>query len=398
MTGIDFNDDSEFMRAAIEEQKEAYENSSSFAFTNEESIIGEMVDMINRTRNVSKHLSRMVEDNDYENTANMCLALTMSDLGDSGWIRSYSRKNTQILTADPRAVTISDDDASQQGFYVGRQYIKDINVLADVCYHCALLLRGFPLLSVYRHLMWTENFADAGFDKDLYHLINTEVGSANYQFWKSPNDFATDYSRALVQKYRSEGRDPKASSEAAALKRARIREFQSEVRKRGFQSLIEREDGSYRTKADWISKMQVIDSYTDILSRQDPIEDDMEETVEACRKLIAEKIRPAEKQLTIAKCQNVIAALEELVKTIQSLAQRTLDVYELFSEGKDAPYCFMKTLSEVKAARPRFKFDPDKSDPWDKGTSYKRMYEQIADSLTEQCHVYIAYWQAMEER
>ncbi|MBQ6454376.1 MAG: hypothetical protein IJJ14_08495, partial [Coriobacteriales bacterium] len=69
-----------------------------------------------------------------------------------------------------------------------------------------------------------------------------------------------------------------------------------------------------------------------------------------------------------------------------------------FSEGKDAPYCFMKTLGEVKAARPRFKFDPDKSDPWDKGTSYKRMYEQIADSLTEQCHVYIAYWQAMEER
>ena len=54
-----------------------------------------------------------------------------------------------------------------------------------------------------------------------------------------------------------------------------------------------------------------------------------------------------------------------------------------------APYCFMKKLSALSTARPKYAFQPIVPDPRESGTYYKELYTGAAQALGSQARLFV---------
>lgn len=113
-------------------------------------------------------------------------------------------------------------------------------------------------------------------------------------------------------------------------------------------------------------------------------------TIDACKKILAEDIAEADKHCAIYAAQNVCGAFRGLVEAISDFAEMVLDTYVNYQKAKDvAPYCFMKKLSALSAAKPKYDFSPNTSDPWDSGTYYADLYTEAAKALGTQARLFV---------
>ncbi|MCR5299750.1 MAG: hypothetical protein K6D92_02495 [Erysipelotrichaceae bacterium] len=391
--GIDFDKLSiEERFELLQEQEDDAQIAMSFLSVDEKVFEFELGGFAQRTNNFTSHLNKLIDVRDFSTTDNMMKALYMNDLGDSGWIRTYYRKNgTTLSYTDGRLVTSDYDDDEIRCLNTGREYLKDIEMLSDACYHVNKMLRKFPLEASYNYLCWVDNFSEGDYDEDLYARIDTQIETVDWQLSRTreiPAGRANDYAAFYALKIR-ELENQKSQVMDEYYKR-RLQDYQEDLKKRGLDDCIkEPSPGKYEVRYDWSTKMQVIDNYTNILTRQTPTEDKMKEIRDECTKLMSEKIRPYSNQITHKPCQDALDAMTGLVREVQRHAMENIDTHEEFADGKDAPFCFMKNPPSLDSATSRYDFKPSKAYPWDHGTELKKLYEMIADALTSQCKDFV---------
>ncbi|MBQ5756790.1 MAG: hypothetical protein IIV88_05975, partial [Erysipelotrichaceae bacterium] len=105
--GIDFDKLSiEERFDLLQEQEDDAQIAMSFLSVDEKVFEYELGGFAQRTNNFTSHLNKLIDVRDFSTTDNMMKALYMNDLGDSGWIRTYYRKNgTTLSYTDGRLVT-----------------------------------------------------------------------------------------------------------------------------------------------------------------------------------------------------------------------------------------------------------------------------------------------------
>ncbi len=393
--GIDFDKLSYAeQQELIQEQLDDAEAATLAANNDEKSITSELSGVSQRIGNFIKRLSKVVEANDFSSTEAVRRALISNDLGDSGWIRTYCRQNQRILGSPASSVTLLGYDQNElNNFDVGRKYYKELSTLSDMSYHTNQLVIKLAFEGIFNRLKWVENFKSGGYDLAMYGQIDVEIEAFSWLLNRDISEISDAGAENFYRQYQDRliaGGSPMSRDELVRrYRQERIKDYQADIRKRGIQCLQERSNGTYSIKADWYTKMSVIDSYTNILTRQKPKISTIEEYVEECERVLSEKLYLGEKQLKLPACQSAAAAFCELAETVRDFAQAALDEYELFLEGKDAPYCFMHNPDALKSAKAKYSFNPCKDNPWDHGTSLKDLYWGAADSLGKQCQEFV---------
>lgn len=386
-TGIDFDDDPIYMEKLIKEQIIDAENANNWAENDEKTISAELSGVVSRVTNCINHLSKLIDNRDFYTTDSYLKALAMNDVGAGGWIPSFIKSSKGFLKhpEDEKVVW----DHLKNNYDAGRKFINDLELLNTSCGKITQLLMVYPLEGIYDTITWVLNFSKGGFNKKMYDQIATDIRVMANTICVSETSIRDRISEAYYAEYQDkliaggEGLDHDVLKAKYQEKRHEDYKVFFESRKIS-QNLALKDDGTFKVPDKWMNQMGVIDSYTYILTHRDPVETRIDEMLETCSSIIVEDLIANEKQLENKQCISVNDAFKKLVHALKDFAQRGKDCFTKFYEGTEAPYCFMKLMEELRVAPTRYDFQPSKANPWDHGTEFKDIYEDLASSFKKQ--------------
>ncbi len=387
--GYDFSESEE----VLEEQRDAARQAEQWDSLDEKAMSGELNGLNSRVSACALQLSRLLSDNDYVKTKDMLDALMLKDLSPEGWLYAFYTTNKDAFskasgTARPDWYGGLKPEEKKK-YDAGLRFYGDVKYLLDVGTSLYGLLQGLRLAEGFRLMRVKDNFDSAGFDEGLYKRVDADVKSVSdflnrdwdeleknsYFSKKYLEDHLSDLPRGELEKgYRAE----------------RLADFQSLVRSWGLlDSFVERPDGHYAAKAELLAKTGVIDRYTGMISQTAELKEPMQKTLDECKKVLAEDVAEAEKHCATQAAQFLCAAFQGLAEAVSGFAEACLQTYVSFKEAKsEAPYCFMKKLSSVSAAKPKYGFAPNTAEPWDSGTYYRDLYTEAAEALGAQARIF----------
>lgn len=361
----------------------------------EKAISAEIFGVNHRMTDFADHLEKMVNDNSFSDTKDMWNALMSNDLGSSGWMPSFCAKNSRLLSVDSKSVTVESEKL--QGAYNACKRIYDDLMLQQQTRKEVLnMLLLLPLKNSFQLLRLEKNFVEANFDKDLYHLIDTEISGISEQLNRSWSDIYSTNSGEVYARYKAgQFQNVPLKTVIENYRKERIKDYQTDARRRGVASLIERPDGTYYVKAEMMAKLGVIDKYTSSLHDLLGVDEKLKRTVEQCAKAKTE-IKESDKKLSTMECRSLNSAYLYLVDIVNAYCNSALVAYEDFQHSSNAPYCFFKNPDSFKTLKRRYSFTPDMSDPLEHGTHYKELYQMAAKAFGEHCKDF-AYNRGAEE-
>lgn len=369
-------------------------DSTLWGLNSEDTITAQMKGVAQRADELAKHLENAVKDRDYYTTDTLLKNFINNDVSPAGWISSFCTANEEELTMPESMVMIPGGDDQIKAYAAGRKYIWDLLLLSESCTKIQNLLMTLHYEPIYGYLSWVQTFSKGGYDTALYGEIDTDIDCFS---WFLNRDVQTDFNKeasiAIYLNYSQSGRDGNPSMSEEEFKKQyfamKLQEFQVDVKARGFAHCLEcRSDGTFSIKADWDSKMRVIDNYTEILTRQKAFESNSEEYVEECKKFMSDVLIPNDKELTTKAALALNKSFKNLVSTASNFEQTNLDEHEKFHEGTKAPYCFMTNPDALNSVQPKYSFNPSKESPFAHGTSFQELYRSGAKALGEQYEQY----------
>lgn len=365
------------------------EDSVLWGHNDESTIKAELAGVQEHAANCTERLSKIIDNRDFTATDDMIKALCSGDLGPGGWITSYVVSNKDDFKTPENQVMISGGDAVIKAYAAGKKYFDDLRKLAGECEELNTLFSKFPLEGAYDQITWVENFKKGGYDTSMMSRLNSEIKALDAQFSQKISDIPDKLSSAFYRSYQDKLIDGGEPMPADELKRKyreeRIKDYQANVRSRGIESLRERSNGSYDIKADWYGKVGVIDNYTWIITHRKPFESNAEEFYEDCGEFLNLTMVPNDEEITNKAAKDVHKAFRKLTEAAMHLVKRSLDEGEdLREKENEAPYCFMHNPKALEEVHPNYKFNPDKADPFEHGTSYQELYRMALWSFDAQ--------------
>ena len=389
---MDFRDYPGFNEEETAYAEEQYANAVLWGHNTEKTITAELEGVVSRIDDFTKHLKTIVENRDFNSTEYMRGAICMNDVGPGGWIPSFVLNNREDLTMPENQVMMYGDDVTS--YAACRKYIKDLIELDTACARMNTILSEFALEGIYGRLSWVMSFKKAGYDTALYGQIDTDIELFSWQLARKLNEIPDTRATAWYRNYQdrlfSGGTGLSADEIKRQYRAERLKDFQADWKKRGVgPCLAERSDGSYSVQAEWDSKMDVLDRYADILTRQEPHESNMKEFVEKVDKVLTEVLIPNEQRLTLKGCIAVNASFKRCAQQVKNMVQQAIDEYNMFFDSSEAPFCFMQNPGALENAVPNYGWNPCKDYPWAHGTSYHSLYRMAAEALTKQCKDYV---------
>ena len=388
--GFDFSDDEEVLAAQRDDAKAAEEWDN----LDEKTMAGELNGLNSRVSACALQVSRMLTENDYTKTNDMLAALRIKDLSQEGWLFTFVSANADAFkgaagNARPEFYNGLRPE-EKKNYDAALRYYRDAGYLREAAASLYMTLLRLRLAEGFRLMRVKENFDSAGFDTNLYNKVNADVRSISDFLNRSWDELEKNahWSKKYLEEQLS--KLPKRELEKG-YRAERLADFQSLVRSCGLlESFVERPDGHYGVRPELQAKARVIDWYTNRVSRTDELKDPMQRTVEECKTILAGELAEAEKNCTTQAGQFLCAAFQGLIEAVSGFAQACLETYVSFKEAKsEAPYCFMKKLSAVSSAKPKYSFSPDTSDPWENGTFYEDIYAGAADALGAQAGLFV---------
>ena len=393
MAGYDFteNEDEE-----LQAQRDDARAAQDWSNLTEKAVAGELNALNTRVSTVIKQLVWMISDNDYKKTKDLCDALVLRDLSPEGWMSTFVKTNKEAFlknaTDGRRPDWVNGLLQEEQKLWDALlPYYQDVKKLVEVSNSLYQILMKLPLEEGFRLMRIKDNFEAAGFDEGLYRKIDEEIKSVSDLLNRSWEDLEKEAAPGAQSYIDSHLSKVSRSELEKGYREIRTSIFQEIVRGTAiFQSLVERPNGYYSVKTDMLTKAAVIDSYTYKVSQTDNLKDSMQRIMDECKKLMDGSLSEAEEACTTQAAHFLTAAFRTLLEAVTDFAEFTLDTYVNFKEGGDlAPYCFMKKMSAVSYARPKYSFNPNTSDPWDSGTYIKDLYREAADAIGAQCRLFV---------
>ncbi len=385
-TGIDFDDFPEVAEADAKAAREDAENALVWFNNDEKTIQAELSGFVNRITDFMKHLEKMVENRDFYATYNGWKALALNDFGPGGWIPSFIKKNTGVLTF-PRDRIMLANAEEVKAYEACKKYFDDLSLLSKTCELFAQLWNEQFIVAVYDRLTWIENVKRGGYDKKFYDQICKDTKFFSDLFATDPARIPDPKAKAFYRDYQDRliaGEKGKEPDELKAEYRAeRRKDYQDYVRKGNLSHCFkENSNGTYSMVAGWESRISVIDRYTsNITSRHPPFMDDVDEQIGKIKDTLEKNITANDKELGLKETQSVNRTLRKLMDTIIAFAQKGVDTIDLFADSDEAPYVWMQVPDELDNAVANYEFKPVKDYPWGRGTSYEKLYEGALKSL-----------------
>lgn len=389
--GYDFSDDKDVLK----EQRDAARNAEQWDRLDEKAMAGELGGLNTRVTACILQLKRMLSENDFTKTRDMLEALLLKDLSAEGWLSAFYNTNIDAFSKAASGGSYPDwykdlGAEDKKTYDSALLYYRDVGYLMKIRGALYALLRELKLAEGFRLMRIKDNFEAAGFDVNFYSKINTDVQRISDFLNRSWDEMERNTARS--QKYLENNLQRRPKGELEKEYRAeRLMEFQDMLKSTGLlDSFLERAGGYYSVRSDLLAKLDVIDKYTYRVSQTADLKAAMQKTMDDCSRILAESVADADTNCTMQAARFLCAAFQTLAEEVSDFAEMALETYVNFQEAPGiAPYCFMKKLSAVSAARPKYAFQPDTSDPWDSGTYYKELYTEAANAFGSQARLFV---------
>jgi|GEM_PF-1209302 len=390
-SGFDFTtDDTELIA-----QEEAARASELWENLSDSEVQAEINGLNSRLTAFILQLQRMVNDNDYEKTAEMCKALYTKDLGPEGWLGKFYLSNqnsfAQYAGGSARPSWYANLSADQKKTYDAvLAYYGDAAALQDLTGDTWGLLRALPLLGGFRIMRIKDNFEEAGFTKAVFDKIDADLRAISDQLSQDWAAMDRNAERSMMYYDANKDRLPveKLSYEYF---HERYKDYSDNLKKSPIAaSLNDRGKGVFTVRPDVEARMEVIDTYTTRVSQSDNLEDSMKNILNRTKKILSEDVPAAEKGCTTQAGQFLAGAFQTLAEAVSDFAEMSLEIYLNFRKGEDvAPYCFMKKLPSLGSAKELYSFTVDRSDPQENGTYFVDLYRSAAKAIGKHCEDFV---------
>ncbi len=390
--GYDFTENED---EVLKEQRDDAKAALEWDGLDEKAIAGELNGLNSRISACIKQLSKMISDNSYLKTKDMLDALMLKDLSLEGWMSSFFNANKDAFLKAASSNKVPDwvsglYPEEQKTYEMVLKYFIDIKMLLELSTSMYMILQMLPLTEGFKLMRIKDNFDAAGLDEGFYRKVDEDVRNISLllnkdwnwleKYTQKSQKFIEDNLQKLNKKELEKG-----------YREERRKEYLELVRNYALgNTFLETSEGHFSVRADILANAEVIDNYTYRVSQTKDLKDALQKVIDECNITASVEITDAEKYCTTQSAQHLCAAFRTLAEEISKFAKLAKETYVSFKEAKDsAPYCFMKKLSSLDTAKPKYAFSPNTSDPWDRGTHYKHIYTQAASALGSQCRLFI---------
>ena len=387
---LDFSNDTEFVLA---DQNEQTKQARQWENLDEKTVVAEIRNLNTRVTELALSIKKVVTDNDYENTSDLCESVYNYDLSGAGWLCSVYNYNISRMpggwdTMSKPSWYSGLSPEEMNGYNTTVKYLKDLGYLHDASLDLFRLLIELPLLEGFRIQRLKMNFEEAGFNKDLYNRIDRDAGEMSRQLSQSWDGL--EYKAQNAEKYLRDNLGKMSQQDLYRnYRQMRLKAYQDDFSHSPLsESFNTRSDGTFTVKPSVLAEMGVIDKYTEKVSNTTDFKDKLDKTIAKCKQIATGNLLICNKLCKEPECRNVVGAFETLIEQVQLFAEMSLEVYTSFRDpGDDAPFCFMKKLKAYGSIRGNYSFNPNTFtyDPWGGGTSFRDMYEQAAKAFGQHC-------------
>ena len=347
----------------------------------------------------ANHLARMVADNDYENTLQMCKNLWLQDLYHDSWIYKFHQTNreyfSKYMTNHTKPTWYADLPVDKKKAYdtVMTYYTDTFYLLQimDVMFDMVTALD--PMLNYgFRLQRIKMNFDEANLNETLYEKIGLDMADVSRHLNQSWDSMERDAHRAEIYYRDNAGRSSSKDSLNRGYRQERIKDYQDSIKRcHIYDSIVDNGNGTFSVKPGVMATMKAIYKYTGKVAQLDDFEDRMKKVNEKCKNLLTVELPKGLKDCKTFACRGVIAACMSLCEKAQEFCEVSLEMYDKFKEGDDdAPYCFMKTPDTFSSLKSNYSFGLyNWYDPWGTGANYVIMYENAVKSLNDHCRDFV---------
>ena len=386
--GYDFTeDDTELIAQEEARQADLWEN------LDENAILSEINGLITRVTTLSRELDRVVLDNNYEKVAELIKALRTKDLSAESWIDQFYITNRETFknTTGPQWMIWFNNlsKEKQDRFRIVQEYYKDAGALLDTTGRLWEILGYLPLKNGFKLQRLKDNLEKSGASQQTYDDINEGLKLFSDQI---NQDWAAMERNAERCAMYYEANKDKMPPEKLAFYyyEERLKDYLDNFKKNPANGhIVHRGKGVFGVNPTTYANMGGLDRYTSAIAWMSDIRGEANNVIDRANKVLTGEIPAAEKACKTKACQSLVVAYQMLVETVITFAEFSRDTYEGFKEGARFPYCFMKKLSSYGSVKPRYSYHPDASDPWEAGTSYREIYEQAANAITQHCKDFV---------
>lgn len=374
-------------------------NTLEWENADENGILKELQGFSERCNAATKQLKAMFANNECKKTEDILESLAYGDLGSEGWIAQFHTTNMDSFSKylnGGKPSWYSDLTTDRQKKYdMVMDYYRDTAYLKSSCSDLSKILLDLVdrqiLRDGFRVGYMIFNFEDAGINEKTFKTLETDVLMVSKrinQNWGNAERMAE-----TAKRYLEDNRD---RMEFSALKtgyrNARLKDYISDFQSTSLStSFGVLSDGSFYVKADILSKMRVIDRYTNRLAQSDYLEDVMKKLIEDLKNILNKQLMPFEKDAKTEWCGNASFCLRRLINALIEYAQTVLDVLKQYQDAdpNKSPFCFMGIPGVYSSVQSKYGLNPNRDDPWDKGSRFTDLYVMEAVALTEHCEEFV---------
>ena len=371
------------------------ENPNAWGNINAAKIQSELTGLISRINETAVYLDKFVYNCDYEKMNKLYTNMYTSDLAPGGWLQSFYNTNHDDMDKYAGTNTRPNyyfemSDADQKAFDVAIDYYADISYLVQAAEKMRVAMMKLPLLQGYTFQRFVLNFTEAGFMEDTFHKINSDIKEISELINNSWTYFESRATRAKKY-YENNYRSMSKSDLNRGYRQARIQDHQFHLEaSRARDSFVARTDGTYTVHPAVLTRMEILDKYTERVAYTENIEEGMDKVMDGLRNVVSTILPVVVKNCSDKQCSALADGLYHLCDKVIEFASTSKNVYRRFKERDDeSPYIFMKPLPVFSSMQPKYSLEPITSDPWHNGTSYCVLYRMAAQALSQHCREFV---------
>lgn len=385
-----------FDGSEIDDQIADAEKWARYELLSEDQLVAELNGVRSRIQACQTQLNQMIQLNECKKTKEMITNLCAQDLSLGGWPVKYVDHNKDMYgpytSGNNRPNWYTDLTVEvKQTYELNLKYYKEIAYLREPCLAVNKLiiemLADDMLGNGFRLRRLVKNFDESGISEKVYRNLEMDVDFISRRLNKNWDDLEDIAFRTAVPYYKQHNKE----SPEQAMKHYRqcrtndyIYDFEQSVIADRFRALP---NGTFVERSDMAWQVIIIDKYTQRLSVMEPYGEWMDKFSVKAKEINDTLIIPYQKNCRLDAVAGVMSALRYFLVEIMDFVMICQGIIKKFKEAdvNSSPWCFMHKLEAFSSMKPKYSFQPDTSDPWEKGTHYTQMYEMAAKALGEHC-------------